>query len=120
MTEVNWRTRAACRIADTALFFGADDETPERRLGREARAKAVCTRCPVTAECAAYAKANDIRWGVWAGLADSELIDGPRKCRNGHAMDLGNTRFDYRGYQSCRACSAGQQRRYDAKVKVAA
>lgn len=120
MTAFNWRTRAACRTADMALFFGADDETSERRLGREARAKAVCARCPVTTECAAYAKDHDIRWGVWAGLADSELHDGPRKCRNGHPMDLGNTRFDYRGYQSCRACSVALQRRYDAKVRAAA
>lgn len=119
MTAFGWRLSAACRTADMALFFGADDEKPERRLGREARAKAVCARCPVTTECAAYAKAYDIRWGVWAGLADSEIHDGPRKCRNDHLMDLGNTRFDYRGYPSCRVCWAAAQRRYEEKVRAA-
>jgi len=44
-----------------------------------AEAKAVCRACPVSAECLAYAKALDIRHGVWGGTVPEER-DG-RKAR---------------------------------------
>lgn len=37
-----------------------------------AKARAVCARCPVTAECLDYALANDQRHGVWGGYDEHE------------------------------------------------
>lgn len=54
------------------LFFGPDDETrPEREI-REAKAKAVCQRCPVRGPCLDYALRNSIRYGIWGGLNQEE------------------------------------------------
>jgi hypothetical protein len=43
----DWRDRAACTAADPDLFFAADEERANRRNPRVARAKAICTVCPV-------------------------------------------------------------------------
>ena len=52
----NWRTRAACRGPETALFFPpATSERREDRDARERRAKAICRECPVAVECLNYA-----------------------------------------------------------------
>ena len=57
--------RAACREADGAVFFSPDGEREPAREVREARAKAICARCPVIRECAGYAIAASERYGVW-------------------------------------------------------
>lgn len=52
----DWRHRAACRDADPEIFFPvAESGAPLARA--EARALAWCARCPVRAECLAYALA---------------------------------------------------------------
>jgi WhiB family transcriptional regulator, redox-sensing transcriptional regulator len=70
----SWRLRAACREADGADFFPADGERSLERDLREARAKAICARCPVIRECAAYAIAAGERYGVWGGLSERERL----------------------------------------------
>ncbi|MFC4950728.1 WhiB family transcriptional regulator [Pseudonocardia sp. GCM10023141] len=40
-----------------------------------AEAKAVCARCPVTAECLGWALASGQDSGVWGGLTDAERRD---------------------------------------------
>ncbi len=50
-----WRDRAACRgIADPDVFFPVAQAGPVL-AAQEAIAKAVCGRCPVRAECLAFA-----------------------------------------------------------------
>jgi len=66
-----WRARAACRGADTDLFF----EHISRR-GRDAariinQAKSICARCPVRVECLKTALENDER-GIWGGTTFKE------------------------------------------------
>jgi WhiB family transcriptional regulator, redox-sensing transcriptional regulator len=69
---VSWLDTAACRGMDAPLFFGPDDETrPEREI-REAKAKAVCLRCPVREQCLDFALGNSVRYGIWGGLNQEE------------------------------------------------
>jgi WhiB family redox-sensing transcriptional regulator len=67
-----WRLRAACRQVDSAVFFSPDGERGPARDAREARAKAICGRCPVIGECATYALVADERHGVWGGLSERD------------------------------------------------
>lgn len=60
-----WRARAACRGADTNLFF------PERGESTAA-AKAVCAGCPVASECLDYALDTLEHHGIWGGLSERE------------------------------------------------
>jgi WhiB family redox-sensing transcriptional regulator len=68
----SWRLRAACRHVDSGIFFSPEGERGPERDAREARAKAICARCPVIGPCAAYAVQHDERYGVWGGLSERE------------------------------------------------
>jgi WhiB family redox-sensing transcriptional regulator len=70
----SWRLRAACRSVDSAVFFSPDAEWGRAREAREARAKAICARCPVIRECAAYALTAGERHGVWGGLSEQDRL----------------------------------------------
>lgn len=60
-----WMTDALCAQVDPESFF------PDQ--GASARdAKAICARCPVRAECLAYALERDERFGVWGGQSEKE------------------------------------------------
>jgi WhiB family transcriptional regulator, redox-sensing transcriptional regulator len=66
-----WMPLGACRGEDPELFF------PDSPLGPAARsqvnaAKKVCGRCPVRAECMAYALATGQRDGIWGGATQQE------------------------------------------------
>jgi len=54
---------AECRTTAQDLFFPEPGDT-----GAEARALAVCARCPVRAQCYAHAVENGERWGIWGGV----------------------------------------------------
>jgi len=69
---MSWQDRAACRGMDVLLFFGPDHEAQPEREIREARAKAVCTVCPVRVQCLDCALRNSIRHGIWGGLNEEE------------------------------------------------
>ena len=60
-----WQEVGLCRQTDPAAFF------PEKG-GSNREAKAVCARCPVTAECLEYALERDERFGIWGGLSEQE------------------------------------------------
>lgn len=68
-----WQARAACRgeMGDDFYPPVQGERRRERRL-REARAKAVCAKCPVRHECLDVALTNDEQYGVWGGLTGSE------------------------------------------------
>jgi WhiB family redox-sensing transcriptional regulator len=67
-----WQENAACRGEDMVLFFGVDGERQPEREEREKRAKAVCMRCPVRAECLDYAVSRPEASGTWGGLDPDE------------------------------------------------
>ena len=47
-----WQFEAACRGEDSSLFFAPNYfEKRDQKEGREAKAKALCARCPVREEC---------------------------------------------------------------------
>jgi WhiB family redox-sensing transcriptional regulator len=60
-----WQARALCAQTDPEAFF------PEKG-GSPRLAKAVCRRCPVRAECLAFALEHDERFGIWGGLSERE------------------------------------------------
>jgi WhiB family transcriptional regulator, redox-sensing transcriptional regulator len=60
-----WMERAACRGLDRALFF------PELG-GNAAKARMLCSICPVRLECFEYALADPEITGVWGGTTDRE------------------------------------------------
>jgi len=67
-----WQDDAACRGEDAAWFFPAEAEQRRARIRREARAKAVCVRCPVIEQCRAHALRVDEPWGIWGALTEEE------------------------------------------------
>lgn len=89
--ERAWALHAACRDQPDAtrehyrrsdrIFYPtaarasvgmSQAESEKRRKLLVAEAKAVCARCPVTAECLAYALVHDERYGVWGGKTSRE------------------------------------------------
>lgn len=76
-SEQAWMAQGACRGL-SQLFFGAHREREESRLAREARARAVCARCVVLAECRTYARrAGEL--GFWGGENDEERAAARRR-----------------------------------------
>src|SRR5919109_5471099 len=68
-----WQFKAACRGDDTALFFAPSYfERREEKDRREAKAKAICARCPVRVDCLDYALRIREPHGVWGGLNEQE------------------------------------------------
>ena len=67
---MDWRHRAACRDEDPELFFPVGTSGPV--LLQITEAKAVCRRCPVSAECLNWALASGQDAGVWGGMSEDE------------------------------------------------
>ena len=70
-----WQEAAACRGEDSTWFFAAYDEQRRSRLHREARAKAVCARCPVMQLCRDHALRVEEPWGIWGALTEEERAE---------------------------------------------
>jgi len=68
----DWQLDAACAGLDTALFYQADNERGSSVRNREAKAKAICARCPVISSCLKDALANHEPYGVWGGMSADE------------------------------------------------
>ena len=69
-----WRAHGRCRDLVgtlTPLFFSED-------FYEIARAKAICSSCPVMSECFEAAKSRHEPWGVWGG----ELFENGRVCKD--------------------------------------
>jgi len=68
-----WQYDALCRQHSSNLFFPpATFEKKEDREKREAKAKAVCSGCPVKFECLEEANEISEPFGVWGGLNEVE------------------------------------------------
>jgi WhiB family redox-sensing transcriptional regulator len=71
--EQGWQFRAACKGEDAVFFFAPNYfETKEEKRAREAKAKAICARCEVRAECLEYALRTREPHGIWGGLNELE------------------------------------------------
>lgn len=68
----SWQEDAACHGEDSTLFFSRPGESTVQRDVREWKAMTVCRRCPVVAECLAYALDRPEKYGVWGGLNEGE------------------------------------------------
>jgi WhiB family redox-sensing transcriptional regulator len=75
-----WVSQAACRGADTRLFF------PQRGDKRAiSAAKAVCRTCQAIRPCRAWALAHPGERGIWGGLTEAERRVIRRQQGTGHA-----------------------------------
>ncbi|HWS44503.1 MAG TPA: WhiB family transcriptional regulator [Acidimicrobiia bacterium] len=64
-TPTDWFADAACRGADTDVFFPSSDAAA-------AEAKAICAACPVREDCLEHALEMRPSDGVWGGLTAIE------------------------------------------------
>lgn len=63
----DWHLEAACRGMDIRLFFPGKSQR-----GVSDRAKRVCARCPVQAECLEWAVEMNEPGGVWGGTTERQ------------------------------------------------
>jgi WhiB family redox-sensing transcriptional regulator len=77
----DWRNRAACLEENPELFFPIGNSGPAQ--AQIAEAKAVCARCPVLAECRAWALDNPklAEFGVFGGMSEDERRAAVRRAR---------------------------------------
>lgn len=73
-TPMPWMDQALCAQVDPDLFFELATSRYEmaNQADRVSAAKAICARCPVSAECLELALAGDERYGIWGGLTERE------------------------------------------------
>ncbi len=69
-TIADWRTHAACRNTDPALFFPIGTTGPAIEQIRSA--KAVCDACPAREPCLDFAMRTRQDSGVWGGMTEDE------------------------------------------------
>lgn len=83
---VEWRSAAACRGEDPALFFAPSYfEKRSQKQTREAVATSFCARCPVRVECLDYALSTREPHGVWGGFNEMER----RRLLRARALEAG-------------------------------
>jgi WhiB family redox-sensing transcriptional regulator len=83
MSGLAWMDHAACKEVDDDLFHPIGDTGPcEQQI---TQAKAVCRRCPVTAQCLAYGGTYP---GIYGGLTDRERRNLARQQRRRHAEQV--------------------------------
>lgn len=71
--DLVWQRQAKCKGALAEAFYPpVRVETRDEREYREARAKKICSSCPVTEHCLAHALANREAHGIWGGLNEAE------------------------------------------------
>jgi WhiB family transcriptional regulator, redox-sensing transcriptional regulator len=66
----SWMPLGACQKEDPGLFFPAGRVRADRT--QIDAAKAVCSRCPVRAECLSYARGTGQQDGIWGGTTSEE------------------------------------------------
>ncbi len=80
--RTGWQQHGLCRAEDGSVFFPPShfEHKPEREA-REAKAKLICTACPVRVECLDWALTTREPHGVWGGYSESErkaVLEGRR------------------------------------------
>lgn len=74
----DWQIKGLCRGVDSSFFFHPDGERGPARAQREARAKAMCARCPVLEACRTHALVVREPYGIWGGLSESDRDNAHR------------------------------------------
>jgi WhiB family redox-sensing transcriptional regulator len=69
-TQMDWRSRAACRNIDPELFFPEGSTGPA--LQATELAKRICGTCPVQTWCLRWALDHRAAFGVWGGHTEDE------------------------------------------------
>jgi len=78
-SATNWRSAAACLLADPDLFFPISSAGPAER--QIARAKKICAGCPVRQECLEFALSHDQAYGIWGGTTPEDRQRDRRRKR---------------------------------------
>jgi WhiB family redox-sensing transcriptional regulator len=68
--DADWRSRGACLSADPELFFPLSSAGSS--VEQLNRAKSICSRCGVRAECLNFALSTQQLDGVWGGTSEDE------------------------------------------------
>ncbi|RYF56742.1 MAG: WhiB family transcriptional regulator [Comamonadaceae bacterium] len=80
----DWQLSAACRGADSSVFFHPDEQPGGRQPQRVQAAKRICPGCEVRAECLQCALNSSERYGIWGGLTELERrelnMEAPDRC----------------------------------------
>jgi len=76
-----WRSHAACAAADTGEFFPIGSSPASS--AQAARAKAVCSTCPVRLRCLEFAITTNQEYGIWGGADEDERRVLRRQWRRG-------------------------------------
>lgn len=77
--EMGWADRALCTEVDIGDLFFVE------KGGSTRPAKLICSRCPVAADCLAYALEHEIEFGVYGGLSARQRRDLKRASRKAAA-----------------------------------
>ncbi len=64
--DFSWQEKAACRGANTDMFFLEEDQTKINQKKLVAT-RELCGGCPVSEQCLDFALDNYIHFGIWAG-----------------------------------------------------
>jgi WhiB family transcriptional regulator, redox-sensing transcriptional regulator len=70
MDDAAWMGDAACRGADPELFF--PDGEVRSASAQVKQAKLICSGCPVSARCLAWALTSGQQAGIWGGRTETE------------------------------------------------
>ena len=71
--DLSWQSDARCRGSDSTVFFSPTHaESKDERVGRESKAKAICSECAVSRACLAFAIVTREPHGIWGGLNEIE------------------------------------------------
>lgn len=68
--DYSWRHESLCADTDPELFFPIG--TTGQALLQIAKAKEVCTNCPVKSECLDFALETNQDSGIWGGTSEEE------------------------------------------------
>lgn len=69
-----WQYEGACQALPTEMFFHPDGERGPSRRNRENTAKAICSSCPVIAQCREHALSVQEPYGIWGGLSEDDRL----------------------------------------------
>jgi WhiB family redox-sensing transcriptional regulator len=82
-SAANWRSAAACLLADPDLFFPISSVGPAER--QITRAKMICAGCPVRQECLDFALSQSLAYGSWGGTTPEDRQRDRRRKRRSAA-----------------------------------
>lgn len=82
--QLSWLDLAACLGHDPELFFPVG--TSDAALDQISKAKAVCSGCPVRAQCLQWSLAAHQDHGIWGGMTEEERRAIGEARRRGEAI----------------------------------